>query len=100
MIVANDCREVYRLVRGDADFDAAIFDMMMPHLEGIDLIRHMNRKRLSRIPVMMIPLSEIPAHGGQFRNRSRSVPPQTKLSSAPRKFRREYCDNASCRIHS
>src|SRR2546423_9395692 len=55
VVVVNDGREAYRILQRDADFGAAIFDMMMPHLEGIEIIRHMRtEKRLMRIPVMMI----------------------------------------------
>src|ERR1700730_2996258 len=55
VILASDGREAYRILQADADFKAAIFDMMMPHLEGLDLIRYMRtEKRLMRIPVMMI----------------------------------------------
>lgn len=54
-VVVEDGREAYRLLRSDADFKAAIFDMMMPHLEGIEVIRHMKtERRLMRIPVMLI----------------------------------------------
>src|SRR5687767_5560534 len=54
-VVVDDGREAYRLLQSDADFRAGIFDMMMPHLEGIDIIRYMRtEKRLRRIPVMMI----------------------------------------------
>lgn len=55
VVLAIDGREAYRILQADADFKAAIFDMMMPHLEGLDLIRYMRtEKRLMRIPVMMI----------------------------------------------
>ena len=55
VVVVNDGREAYRLLQADANFKAAIFDMMMPHLEGLDIIRYMRtEKRLKRIPVMMI----------------------------------------------
>jgi two-component system, sensor histidine kinase ChiS len=54
-VVVDDGREAYRILQSDADFRAGIFDMTMPHLEGIDLIRYMRtEKRLQRIPVMMI----------------------------------------------
>jgi DNA-binding response OmpR family regulator len=54
-VVVNDGREAFRILQRDADFRAAIFDMMMPYLEGIEIIRHMKtEKRLMRIPVMMI----------------------------------------------
>jgi CheY-like chemotaxis protein len=54
-VVVNDGREAYRILQADAQFRAAIFDMRMPFLEGLDLIRYMrSEKRLMRIPVMMI----------------------------------------------
>jgi DNA-binding response OmpR family regulator len=54
-IVVDDGREAYRILQSDADFRAGIFDMMMPHLEGLDIVRYMStEKRLRRIPVMMI----------------------------------------------
>ena len=54
-VVVEDGREAYRVLRSDSDFKAAIFDMMMPHLPGMDVIRHMRtERRLMRIPVMLI----------------------------------------------
>lgn len=55
VITVNDGDEAYRLLQRDADFCAAIFDMMMPGLKGIDVLRFMRTEnRLLRIPVMMI----------------------------------------------
>jgi len=54
-VLANDGREAYRILKGDSQFRAAIFDMTMPYLEGLDLIRYMrSERRLMRIPIMMI----------------------------------------------
>jgi CheY-like chemotaxis protein len=54
-VVVADGGAAYRLLQRDSDFCGAVFDMMMPHLEGIDVMRFMNtEKRLMRIPVMMI----------------------------------------------
>ena len=54
-VTVEDGREAVRILQSDAGFGAAIFDMMMPHLEGIDIIRHMRtEKRLMRIPVIMM----------------------------------------------
>jgi CheY-like chemotaxis protein len=54
-VEASDGREAYRILQSDANFKAAIFDMMMPYLEGVEVIRYMRtEKRLMRIPVMMI----------------------------------------------
>ena len=54
-VVVDDGREAYRILQSDANFRAGIFDMMMPHLQGLDIIRYMQtEKRLRRIPVMMV----------------------------------------------
>ena len=54
-VVVEDGREAYRILQSDADFRAGVFDMTMPHLEGIEIIRYMRtEKRLRRIPVMII----------------------------------------------
>lgn len=54
-VVVSDGGAAYRLLQTDANFCGAIFDMMMPQLAGLDVIRFMNtEKRLLRIPVMMI----------------------------------------------
>ena len=53
-VVANDGRGAYRTLHSDADFKVTTFDMMMPHLEGSDIIPHIKtEKRLMRIPVIM-----------------------------------------------
>lgn len=55
VVIAEDGREALKILQSDTDFKGAIFDMMMPHIEGIDVIRHMRtEKRFMRIPVMMI----------------------------------------------
>ncbi len=54
-IVANDGREAYRILQSDSRFRAAILDMSMPFLEGMDVIHYMrSERRLMRIPIMMI----------------------------------------------
>ena len=55
VVPACDGREAYRILRTDADFAAAIFDMNMPHLKGLDVIVHMQtERRLRRIPIMVM----------------------------------------------
>lgn len=55
VVAAEDGREAYRILKTDADFSGAIFDMMMPNLDGLEVIRYMRtEKRLMRIPVLMI----------------------------------------------
>lgn len=54
-VVANDGREAYRILQSDSRFTAAILDMSMPFLEGLDIIHYMrSERRLMRIPIMMI----------------------------------------------
>lgn len=54
-VVAKDGRDTYRILQTDSQFKAAIIDMTMPFLDGLDLIRYMRtERRLMRIPVMMI----------------------------------------------
>lgn len=54
-VVAVDGGEAYRILQSDADFSGAIFDMMLPTIDGLEIIRHMRtEKRLMRIPVMTI----------------------------------------------
>ena len=54
-VAVEDGREAYRILQSDADFSGAIFDMMMPNLDGLEVLRYMRtEKRLMRIPVLMI----------------------------------------------
>jgi DNA-binding NtrC family response regulator len=58
-VTAQDGREAYRILHKDSDFRAVIFDMLMPHLEGSDLLHQMQtEKRLSRIPVIIMSSSD------------------------------------------
>jgi DNA-binding response OmpR family regulator len=55
VVPARDGGEAYRILHTDAGFAAAIFDMNMPHLKGLDVIGYMQtERRLRRIPVMMM----------------------------------------------
>jgi CheY-like chemotaxis protein len=55
VVTVSDGQEAYNILKDDADFRAAIFDMMMPRLGGIDVIRYMRGDdRLKKIPAMMI----------------------------------------------
>ncbi|MEP6913697.1 MAG: response regulator [bacterium] len=56
-----DGRQALSVLQQDATFSAAIFDMMMPHLQGLDLILYMKAdERLRRIPVGMITAEQNP----------------------------------------
>jgi len=61
VVAAGDGREAFEILQREADFSAAIFDMMMPHFQGLDLIVYMKSDdRLRRIPVGMITAEQDP----------------------------------------
>jgi CheY-like chemotaxis protein len=61
VVSAQDGREAFRILQQDAVFVAAIFDMMMPHLHGMDLIHYMKTDdRLRHIPIGMVTAEQDP----------------------------------------
>lgn len=61
VVSARDGREAYKTLQSDSDFTAAIFDVVMPHITGPELVRHMRtEKRFMRIPVMMMTAEQDP----------------------------------------
>lgn len=55
IVSVSDGREAFRILKSDADFHVAIFNIAMPHLHGVDIVRYMKtEKRLMRIPVLLI----------------------------------------------
>lgn len=54
-VTARDGKEAYQLLQSSEPFSAAIFDLVMPHIEGRDLVRYMqSEKRLMNIPVIIM----------------------------------------------
>ncbi|HEV7680486.1 MAG TPA: response regulator [Pyrinomonadaceae bacterium] len=61
VVAARDGREAYKHLQGSAEFTAAIFDVVMPHISGPELVRYMKtEKRLMDIPVMMMTAEQDP----------------------------------------
>lgn len=61
VITARDGREAYKTLQSDPEFIAAILDVVMPHISGPELVRHMRtEKRFIRIPVMMMTAEQDP----------------------------------------
>ena len=61
VVGARDGREAYKALQDDADFTAAIFDVVMPHIAGPELVRYMRtEKRFNHIPVMMMTAEQDP----------------------------------------
>ena len=59
--LARDGREAYKILQSDQNFTAAIFDVVMPHISGPELVRFMKtEKRLMKIPVMMMTAEQDP----------------------------------------
>ncbi len=53
-VTARDGKEAYKHLHSGETFAAAIFDIVMPHIEGRDLLRYMKtEKRLMKIPVII-----------------------------------------------
>lgn len=61
VVTARDGREAYKILQTDDNFTAGIFDVVMPHISGPELVRFMKtEKRLMRIPVMMMTAEQDP----------------------------------------
>jgi CheY-like chemotaxis protein len=61
VITARDGREAYKLLQEEQGFTAAVFDVVMPHISGPELVRYMKtEKRLMKIPVMMMTAEQDP----------------------------------------
>jgi len=55
VVSVDDGRQAYRMLKSDANFTAAVFNMTMPNLNGVDIVRYMKtEKRLMRIPVVIV----------------------------------------------
>lgn len=55
VITARDGKEAYKVLQSGETFVAAIFDVVMPYIQGTELVRYMqSEKRLMKIPVIMM----------------------------------------------
>ncbi len=61
VVPARDGKEAYKLLQSGEPFAAAIFDVVMPYIQGTELVRYMqSEKRLMRIPVLMMTAEQNP----------------------------------------
>jgi CheY-like chemotaxis protein len=61
VVAARDGREAFKAMQADPNFTAAVLDVVMPHIPGPELVRHMKtEKRLMKIPVMMMTAEQDP----------------------------------------
>lgn len=55
VITARDGKEAYKILQTGEKFVAAIFDVVMPYIQGTELVRYMqSEKRHMNIPVIMM----------------------------------------------
>jgi CheY-like chemotaxis protein len=61
VVSARDGREAYKALQDNANFTAAVFDVVMPHITGPELVRFMRTEnRFNKIPVMMMTAEQDP----------------------------------------
>ena len=61
VVSARDGKEAYKLLQSSEGFTAAIFDVVMPYIQGTELVRYMqSEKRLLKIPVIMMTAEQNP----------------------------------------
>jgi CheY-like chemotaxis protein len=60
-ITARDGREAFKMLNDGEPFAAAVFDVVMPYIQGTELVRHMqSEKRLMKIPVIIMTAEQNP----------------------------------------
>ena len=61
VVSARDGKEAYKALQDHADVTAAVLDVVMPHIQGPELVRYMKtEKRFMNIPVMMMTAEQDP----------------------------------------
>ena len=61
VITARDGKEAYKALQESPNITAAVFDVVMPHIPGPELVRYMKtEKRFMNIPVMMMTAEQDP----------------------------------------
>ena len=61
VVVARDGREAYKALQENANFTAVVLDVIMPHIQGPELVRFMRTEnRYNKIPVMMMTAEQDP----------------------------------------
>ncbi len=61
VVTARDGKEAYKLLQSGEIFEAAIFDVVMPYIQGTELVTFMkSEKRLKDIPVIIMTAEQNP----------------------------------------
>jgi len=60
-VTAMDGKEAYRILKSERKIIAAIIDVMMPYIQGTELVRFMRSdERFKKIPVIMMTAEQSP----------------------------------------
>ena len=61
VVSARDGKEAYKILQSGEKFVAAIFDVVMPYIQGTELVKYMQtEKKLMNIPVIMMTAEQNP----------------------------------------
>ena len=61
VVAARDGQEAYKIIQSGEPFAAAIFDVVMPYIQGTELAKHMqSEKRLMKIPIIIMTAEQNP----------------------------------------
>ncbi len=61
VFAARDGKEAYKFLQSGEPVSAAIFDVVMPYIQGTELVKYMqSEKRLMKIPVIMMTAEQNP----------------------------------------
>lgn len=61
VVSARDGKEAYKILQSEETFAAAIFDVVMPYIQGTELVRFMqSENRLKKVPVIMMTAEQNP----------------------------------------
>jgi CheY-like chemotaxis protein len=61
VVFAKDGREAYKILQSGEVFAVAVFDVVMPYIQGTELAKYMkSEKRLMNIPIVMMTAEQNP----------------------------------------
>ncbi len=61
VVSARDGKEAYKFLQSGETFEAAIFDVVMPYIQGTELVKYMQtEKHLKDIPVIVMTAEQNP----------------------------------------
>jgi CheY-like chemotaxis protein len=66
VVLARDGREAYKILQSGEQFAVAIFDVVMPYIQGTELAKYMkSEKKLMNIPIIMMTAEQNPRLSGE-----------------------------------